>query len=269
MASNFNARDPAVYERSMGRWSRQLAPDFVAFAALDQIGTAEAVLDVGCGTGSLLETLVANAGWRRIAGIDASELYLEAARHRVTDPRIELQTADAAALPYPNASFDAVLSQLVLQFVSDPAAALADMRRVVRPGGVVAAAVWNSGGGMPHQRMFWDTAALVDPRAADLRARTFNRIPTRDGELEALFRAAGLADIATSTATVAMRFIRFEDFWQPIAGGEGTLGKYVLKLDPETAALVRNAIEDAYLSGREDGPRVFHCTAFLCRGHRM
>jgi ubiquinone/menaquinone biosynthesis C-methylase UbiE len=266
MASTFNARNAAVYERSMGRWSSRLAPALLEFAGLSEIGHAEAVLDVGCGTGSLLQELVKQAGPRRIAGIDASAIYAEAARERMRDPRVDILTGDACALPYRDASFNLVLSQLVLQFVSDPGTALAEMRRVLRPAGIVVAAVWNSRGGMPHQRMFWDSAALIDPRAGELRARTFNRMTTRDGELAALFATAGLQRITTSTATIAMTFSRFDDFWGPIADGEGTLGRYVLDLQPETASLVRSAVEDAYLSGDDDGPRTFHCTAYLCRG---
>ena len=261
MASTFNARNAAVYERSMGRWSRRLAPGFLAFA-----GLGESVLDVGCGPGSLLEELAASNGPRRIVGIDASPLYAAAARERLRDRRVVVLAADACALPFPDASFDAALSQLVLQFVPDPDGALAEMARVVRPGGTVAAAVWNSEGGMPHQRMFWDTAALVDPAAAKLRARTFGRRTTRDGELRSLFAAAGLTELADGTGTVAMDFADFDDFWGPIADGEGTLGKYVTGLAPKLAVRLREAVRAAYASDGADGPRTFHCTAYLCRG---
>jgi len=153
MASTFNARDAAVYERSMGRWSRRLAPGFAAFAG---IGDAPLVLDVGCGTGSLVFELADNPAHRLLAGIDASEIYVAAAQAQqaqVRDARIQLQHGDACAMPYADDSFDAALSQLVLQFVPHPAEAVAEMRRVVRQGGIVAAAVWNSAGGMPHQRV--------------------------------------------------------------------------------------------------------------------
>jgi phosphatidylethanolamine/phosphatidyl-N-methylethanolamine N-methyltransferase len=130
VASTFNARNAAVYERSMGRWSRQLAPQFLRFA-----GMGDTVLDVGCGTGSLLLELAGRPEPRRIVGIDASPIYAAAAGKRLGDPRVTVLAADACALPFPDASFDAALSQLVLQVVPDPAGALAEMRRVVRPGG--------------------------------------------------------------------------------------------------------------------------------------
>jgi SAM-dependent methyltransferase len=261
VASNFNARDAAVYEKSMGRWSRKLAPGLVAFA-----GLGDAVLDVGCGTGSLLTEILRSPTPRRVVGVDAASVYLEAARAQLRDKRLELLEGDAEALPVESRQFDAALSQLVLQFVSRPGVAVIEMARVVRRGGIVAASVWNSGGGMPHQRMFWDTAALLDPDAARLRAKTFNRETTRPGELARLFGGAGLGEIAETTLTIAMDFIGFDDFWAPIAGGEGTLGKYASALPDPAAARLRDALRHAYLAGAPDGRRVFHCTAFACRG---
>ncbi len=188
MASTFNARDAAVYERSMGRWSRRLAPGFAGFAGIER---AARVLDVGCGTGSLLFELADNTAHRHLTGIDASEIYLAAAQAQANaqsaGSRITFQHGDACAMPFAEDSFDAALCQLVLQFVPQPGEAVAEMRRVVRPGGIVAAAVWNSGGGMPHQRMFWDTAAMLDPAADTLRGQTFSRPMTKPDDLYGLF----------------------------------------------------------------------------------
>ncbi len=263
MASTFNARDAAVYERSMGRWSRRLAPGFLTFA---DIGDAACVLDAGCGPGSLLFTLAQNAALTRIAGIDASEVYVAAAQAACSDPRIDIRHGDACALPFDDGSFDVALSQLVLQFVPEPAAMAAELVRVVRPGGIVAAAVWNSAGGMPHQRMFWDTAAMLDPAAVKVRAHTFSRPMTRKGDLAALFTAAGLEQVSESSASVWMDFADFADFWDPIAGGEGTLGKYVLGLSAERRAALESHLREAYESGLPDGPRSFGCTSNICRG---
>ncbi|MGI4941725.1 MAG: class I SAM-dependent methyltransferase [Janthinobacterium lividum] len=263
MVSTFNARDAAAYERSMGRWSRRLAPGFIAFAGLDGM---RSVLDVGCGTGSLLFELAANPAFDRLEGLDASEIYVRAARDRSADTRIGIQHGDACAMPFDDAAFDAALSQLVLQFIPDPAAAVAEMCRVVRPGGIVAAAVWNSGGGMPHQRMFWDTAAMLDPAAVALRGQTFNRPMTRRGNLHSLFEQTGLEDVSESSATIWMDFDGFDDFWGPIASGEGTLGKYVTSLPGEAAYCLQRHLQAAYEAGQPDGPRPFACTAHVCRG---
>ncbi len=263
MASTFNARDAAVYERSMGRWSRRLAPGFLAFA---DIGDAACVLDAGCGTGSLLFTLAQNPARTRIAGLDASEIYVAAAQAANTDPRIDIRHGDACAMPYADATFDAALSQLVLQFVPEPAAMAAELRRVVRPGGVVAAAVWNSAGGMPHQRLFWDTAAMLDPAAARARAHTFSRPMTRKGDLAGLFAGAGLEQVTESSVSIWMDFADFADFWGPIAGGEGTLGKYATSLSAERAAVLEGHLRAAFEGGLPDGERNFGCTAYTCRG---
>lgn len=263
MASTFNARDASVYERSMGRWSRRLAPGFIAFAALE---TPRHVIDIGCGTGSLLFELARDPAIARLSGIDASKIYADAARQKATDRRIEILHCDACALPYADQEFDAALSQLVLQFVPDSAQALAEMRRVVRPGGTVAAAVWNSGGGMPHQRMFWDTAAMLDPAAAQERARTFTRPMTCRGDLQRLFENQGLQQVRESSLTIWMDFENFHDFWGPIAGGEGTLGKYVTALHADALENLERHMRAAYTSGGPDGPRHFACTAGVCRG---
>ncbi len=262
LASTFNARDAAVYERSMGRWSRLLAEPFLAYAAVPD---GAAILDVGCGTGSL--TFAAARG-REVTGVDSSDIYLKAARHRAQTEghSVRFEQADVRALPFANASFDAVLAQLVLQFIPDPAAALREMIRVVRPGGVVAAAVWSSGGGATVQRMFWDTAAVVDPDGAAGRARTFTRPMTTGGEMQQLWMQSGLLAVAESSVTIWMSFDSFADYWGPIADGEGTLGKYVTGLTDQRRQALEQHIRVAYESGRADGPRQFAATAFVCRG---
>ena len=256
----------------MGRWSRRLAPGFLRFAAL---GAPARVLDVGCGTGSLLGVLADAPGTMELQGIDASDIYAAAATTRFArDARVYVRQGDAEALPFTDGIFDAALSQLVLQFVADPAAALAEMRRVVRPGGTVAAAVWNSGGGMPHQRMFWDTAAMLDPTAATLRARTFSRPMTRRGDLRTGFTRAGLLDVEEAEVTIWMEFESFGDFWAPIDGGEGTLGKYVGTLGGAEKDRLAAHLRSAYEAGHERGGAsaqadrcsAFACTAAVCRG---
>jgi ubiquinone/menaquinone biosynthesis C-methylase UbiE len=263
MSSLLNARDADAYEVSMGRWSRQMAPRFIDFAGLED---GERILEVGCGTGSLTFGLARAAKVDKITAIDVSEVYLAAARSRNVDPRITIERGDVCALPFPDATFDRVLSQLVLQFIPDTGRALQEMRRVVKPGGIIAAAVWNTSGGQPHQRLFWDTAAMLDPAAGAARGRSFFRPMTQAGELKTVFERVGLVDIVEGTLTVAMDHPCFADFWEPIATGEGTLGKYVDSLSPAGLERLKHHVRDAYESGRPDGRRVFLASAWACKG---
>ena len=153
-------QNPEAYEKAMGRWSRRLAPLLIQFGGLAE---GDRVLDVGCGTGSLTFTVPQIAKVARVTGIDLTDAYVEFSRSQNTDPRITFRAADARALPFEDNSFDRAFSMLVLQFIPDAARAVAEMRRVVRPGGTVTASVWDSYGGMPHMRMVWDIAAVLDP----------------------------------------------------------------------------------------------------------
>ena len=263
IASTFNARNAAVYQRSMGRWSERLAVGFAAFAGL---APGERVLDVGCGTGSLLFHLADRPERPEVTGIDASPIYVAAARQRAGTRSIVVEEGDAAALRFADASFDRALSQLVLQFIPDAASAVAGMARVVRAGGTVAAAVWASGGGMVLQRMFLDTAAQLDPAAAQLRDHTFTRPLTRPGELGALWHRLGLQNVVEDSLTIWMEHSDFADYWDPIAAGEGTLGRYVTALEPAARSRLEAQLRAAYLIGEPDGPRSFAATALICRG---
>jgi ubiquinone/menaquinone biosynthesis C-methylase UbiE len=263
MSSLLNARDADAYELSMGRWSRRMAGPFIDFAC---IGDGERILEVGCGTGSLTFALAEAAEISEITAMDVSEVYLAEARRRNADPRITIELGDACALPFPDATFDRALSQLVLQFIPDTTRALSEMRRVVKPGGTIAAAVWNTSGGQPHQRLFWDTAAMLDPAAAAARARAFFRPMTQAGELKAAFEQVGLVDVNEGTLTVPMDHPCFADFWEPIASGEGTLGKYVDSLSPADLERLKHHVREAYESGRPDGRRTFLASAWACKG---
>jgi len=263
MSSTYTATDADAYERLMGRWSRLLAEDFLAFAG---IAPAERVLDLGCGTGALALALAARAEPRSILGIDIAERYVDHARRRATDPRLEFAVGDAVALDFADGSFDRSLSLLALNFVPEPARALAEMRRVTRRGGVVAAAVWDFAGGLVYQRIFWDTAAALDPEADRARARHFSSPLTRASELEAGFAAARLLDVESRMLTIRMRYASFADYWQPIANAQGPVGDYVKRLPAPALATLAAAVERAYRSGGADGPRSMAATAWAAKG---
>ncbi|MBL8673937.1 MAG: methyltransferase domain-containing protein [Rhodospirillales bacterium] len=179
MASNFKALNPEGYERIMGRFSRRLARSFLDFTGS---GPAERILNVGCGTGSMTAALAERGDHAAIVGIDVSEPYVAFARARNADPRTTFDIGDVTALPYPSEHFDRAVSQLVLMFIPDPYPAVAEMRRVVRPGGKVAACTWDAFGGQPHLRMLYDTASAL---GLDRSRSLFWPLNT-GGELEAM-----------------------------------------------------------------------------------
>lgn len=256
----FVARGARNYDRYMGRWSNRLAPLFLDFA-----GTApgERVAEIGCGTGNLSFALAARTNVAAIEAIDYDAQFVEAARTRNTDPRIRFQQGDACALPYATDQFDRALSMLVLHFVADADRALAEMKRVVRPGGAAAATVWDNYGGMPSQRMFWDSFAAIEPSA---RPKSVTRPMTQAGELKEAFAKAGFVDVIETMLTIRMDFTSFDDYWHPQISGQGKTDELLNSLPPETRARVQSAVRASYLDNRPDGPRSFASTAWAVRG---
>jgi SAM-dependent methyltransferase len=212
------------YERFMGRWSRRLAPLFVTFAGVTE---GDRVLDVGSGTGALSAAAAAIESVR-VTGIEPSPAYTQYAREHASGDRVRFEVGDALALPFPDDAFDRTLSMLVLNFVPDTAAALQQMIRVTRAGGVVAAAVWDYGGEMQMLRTFWDAAVAVDPDAAP-RDERHMPLSTR-GALAELWRTHGIRDVDEQPLTIEMPFASFDDYWQPFLCGQGPSGVYASSL---------------------------------------
>jgi SAM-dependent methyltransferase len=262
-SSTFTATDGDAYEQQMGRWSQRLAQPFLDFVG--PIGE-EQILDLGCGTGSLALALATRSATSRIYGVDVSAAYVDYARRRSPEPRLEFQLGDACALAFPSASFDRVLSMLMLHFVPKAPAAVAEMRRVARPGAVVAATVWDARGGVVAHRLFLDTAAAIDQRANALRAQNCMRPMTRPGELAAAWQAAGLREVNETMLTIRMDFANFEDFWSPYLGGQGPGAAYVASLDADGVGRLQEHVRRAYLDGEADGPRSYAATAWAVRG---
>lgn len=263
MTSIFTVHEASGYEQLMGRWSRRLAPLFIDFAGL---AAGENILDVGCGTGSLTFELAKSTDLAEIQAIDFSPVFVEAARQRNTDPRVAIQQADATALPFADNAFDRALALLVLHFVPETGKAVAEMRRVVRPGGVVAAVVWDHYGGMPSFRMMVDTVAALGESGRQLRTRYCFQPMMQPGEMKRTFVDEGLDDVTETELMVRMDYDEFDDYWAPIAAGEGPLGKYMTTLDAAERSHVEAAVRDAYQAGRPDGPRSFANVAWACRG---
>ena len=263
MVSNFISRGAEAYDGYMGRWSARLASLFLDFTGL---AAGEEVLDVGCGTGSLTFAITDRVAISSIVGIDYDQSFIDALNHRNTDPRITAQQGDACGLSFPDRTFDRALSLLVLHFVSDPARAVHEMRRVVRPGGVAAAAVWDTYGGMPSQRMFWDTLAAIVPASLARRATSMMRPVTQPGELSGVFRAASFEQVVEVELTIRINFTRFENYWDPLIHGQGTLAEFLSSLPAPVHDRVQASVRAAYLCDRPDGPRSFTSTAWAVRG---
>jgi SAM-dependent methyltransferase len=261
--STFVASDGDGYELQMGQWSRRLAPLFIDFAGISK---AERILDVGCGTGSLSFALAQNRNIASVRGLDFSPAYIAYATRQNRDARVEFQVGDACDLPFPDASFDHALSMLVLQFIPRSDRAVREMRRVTCPGGTVAAATWDTSGGLVTYRMIFDTAAMLDRNGSALRAKAYGRPMQRPGELARAWRDAGLKDVVQDMLTIRMDFACFADFWAPVEGNDGPAAAYVSTLDPEAKAKLRGMVELAYLNSEPDGSRSYAATAWVVKG---
>lgn len=262
--ATFLANDASGYERLMGRWSRRLAEPFLDFAGS---AAGERVLDVGCGTGSLAEALVQRVALQALHGVDLAPPYVAAARERVRAPGARFEVGDACALPCADGEFDRVFSLLVLHFVPKSERALAEMRRVARPGATVAAAVWDARGGFVANRFFWDTAAALDPQGAgERRARNFTRPMTRPGDLGRAWRGVGFEQVTETSLTIRMDYSSFDDYWGSFSGVDGPHAEYVATLGDAERSRLRDALQRAYLDGEPDGPRSYAALAWAVKG---
>jgi SAM-dependent methyltransferase len=255
--------DAERLERYVGRWSRLVAAEFVAWLDVPRGGRW---LDVGCGSGALTETVLAHTEPESVEGVDTSEAYVAYAASRVRDPRASFAVADAQALDRPDERFDAVASSLVLNFLPDRAGGTAEMRRVVRPGGVVAGYVWDYAGEMQLMRRFWDAAAELDPAAAELDEgrRMTGCNPT---DLEALFTGAGLGGVEARAIEVPTAFADFDDFWSPFEGGQGPAPGYCVALPADRRAALRERLRET-LPAAPDGTISLVARAWAVRGTR-
>lgn len=262
-SSTFAAADGNGYELSMGRWSRRLARPFLDFVGT---GDAEHVLDVGCGTGHLAVAVLERSPSSTVHGIDLAPVYIDYARSRCPHPRLEFRVGDACSLEYRDDTFDRVLSLLVLHFVPRPHDAIAEMRRVARRGAAVAAAVWDARGGFVANRLFYDTAAALDPKAGERRAKNYTRPLTRPGELAAAWRHAGFLDVSETTLHIRMEYASFADYWAPYLGKDGPGAEYVATLGADERGRLEDAVRAAYLDGEPDGPRSYAALAWAVKG---
>jgi SAM-dependent methyltransferase len=219
-----------AYDRFMGRYSIRLAPKFADFA---DVAAGQQVLDVGCGPGALTGELVRRVGAEAVSAVDPSESFVAAVGERYRG--IDVRRVAAEELPFEDGAFDAALAQLVVHFMSDPVRGLGEMARVTRPGGIVAACVWDHAGRGGPLSAFWQAARELDPDADD----ESDLAGTREGQLGELLAEAGLRNVESTALSVSVEHPSFEDWWEPFTLGVGPAGAYVLGLDPARRAGLR------------------------------
>jgi SAM-dependent methyltransferase len=241
-----------AYDRYMGRYSVLLSPQLADFA---EVRSGQRVIDVGCGPGALTAELVARLGASSVAAVDPSESFVSAARAR--HPGVDVQHASAEHLPFADLTFDAAIAQLVVHFMVDPVAGLAEMARVTRPNGVIAACVWDHGGHGPLN-LFWRAARQLDPQVDD----ESTLAGVREGHLGELFEAAGLHDIAATELWVSREHATFDDWWEPFTKGVGPAGSFLASLGAERQLELRETCR----SSIPTTPFVVKARAWAARG---
>ena len=243
-----------AYMQFMGQYSEQLA---VPFADLAEISFGQRVLDVGCGPGALTSALVNRLGAESVSAVEPSASFAAAARERL--PGVDVRQSPAEQLPFPDGTFDAALAQLVVHFMSDPVQGLREMGRVTRPGGVIAACVWNHAGDRGPLSAFWSAVRELDPTAHDE-----SDLPgVREGHLASLFSQAGLNPAHVTTLTVSVRYPSFDDWWRPFTLGVGPAGAYLAALPPDRRPSLREQCQRSL----PPGPVEVTATAWAVSGH--
>jgi len=247
-----------AYDRFMGRYSRELAGAFADFVG---VGATTRVLDVGCGPGAFTTVAVDRAGAANVSATDPTPAFVEVCRAR--NPGVDVRLGTAEQMPFRDGVFDCAAAQLVFHFLSDPTLAVAEMTRVVRPGGVIAGCVWDFAEGMEMLRTFWDAASAIDPNAPD-EARTLRF--GRQGELADLLGAAGLVDISETTLRVSSRYATFDELWGGFRSGVGPAGAYCVALSPDRQAALRQTLFE--LLGEPTGEFTLDAVALGARAAR-
>jgi SAM-dependent methyltransferase len=253
--------DGATYEPYVGRWSRVVANRFVRWLGLP---AGAAWLDFGCGTGALSHTILAAAQPRLVIGCDRSAGYVAFAQAQTSDTRAQFVVAQLPELPQIDHGFDAAVAGLVLNFLPSPLEGVHAMRVRVRPGGTVAAYVWDYAEGMELIRVFWDAAVALDGGARALDEGT--RFPLCGPEpLAQLFEAGRLQEVAVQSIEVPTVFRNFDDFWQPFLGGQGPAPGYATALSPERRVALRDSIRRR-LRSAPDGTIALTARAWAVKG---
>jgi SAM-dependent methyltransferase len=226
-----------AYDRHIGRYGPDLARGLVAAAGVRR---GQRALDVGSGPGALTQVLADRLGPDNVSAVDPSEPFVEAVRERL--PGVDVRVGSAETLPFTDDAFDAALAQLVVNFMADPETGVGEMRRVVRPGGAVAACVWDYPDEMTLLRAFWEAAAALDPELVEGRDERTVMPFDEEGELVDLWERVGLSDVEGGEIVAYGEYESFEDLWAPLEAGVAPSGAYVTSLAPDARATLRDEL---------------------------
>jgi SAM-dependent methyltransferase len=249
------------YQRFMGRWSLLLAQPYLAFAG---VKNGDRVLDVGTGTGSLAAAMEASMPANDIIGVDPSEGFIAYAQKHVGSTHAHFEVGDAQALKFKDAAFDSTLALLVMNFVPDAGKAIAEMRRVTRPQGIVSACVWDYDAGMQMLRFFWDEAVALEPAIEPKDERHMKL--SHHGELSDLWRKAGLVNVKEQPLVIDQSYSSFNDYWEPFTKGAGPGGAFVVSLSEDRRQQLETRMRKRLLGNRQDGPFILAAKAWCVRG---
>ena len=242
------------YDRFMGRYLPTLG---AALADAAGVAVGMRVVDVGCGPGGLTSELAARVGAANVAAIDPAPQFVAACRDR--NPGADVREGLAEELPWGDGEFDAALSSLVVGFMRDADLGVREMARVTRPGGTVAACMWDTAtGGMTMLRLFWSAAQRVQPGVEGERRMA----GTAEGDLVERFARAGLEDVAGHPLEARAEYAGFDDFWEPFTFAVGPAGQFLRSLSDERRAEVREALRAEV----PDGPFTLDARAWFARG---
>ena len=257
--------NPAAYELWMGRWSALLAPAFITFANLQR---GARLLDVGSGTGALSIALLEGVADSTVVGIEPAEAYVSYCREKISDDRLCFEIGDALDIPFKDDSFDATLSLLILQELSDAPSALREMRRVTRPGGSVVASQWDFAKGMPMLALFWDTVLEVVPSEATRQATADCMVVDYpdDIALRNLWRETGLVEVEMERHKVEMNFASFGDYWKPFSSKVTPTASYTGRLRDDQVSEVESRLRQKTIGDAPDGSFGLQAHAWAVRG---
>lgn len=257
----YNWADPDVYESFIGRWSELLAEHVLT---LVKVAPGASFLDVACGTGVLTRAL-AEADVS-VIGIDASEGYLEGARRRRSHPKVTYEHGDVRHLRFDDGVFDGAVSTLALDVIPEIEQVVSEMKRVTRPGGVVASAVTQFFGGMPAWDLLIHTGAVLEPEFAKLREMRAARQLFWPGGQAALWRSLGLTEVTEVPVVVDCEYESFADYWGTFTDGPGHVTVTLMGLPEEARERIEQRVRAGYLLGLPDGPRSFPMVFRVVRG---